>query len=86
MQALNRDANLGRFKCGDTHRPPRGTVIKLVVRGTGKFSRNRVCPTGSGYNAASIEYHAPVVQLDRASAFEAESCRFESYRVRQLFE
>ena len=27
---------------------------------------------------------APVVQLDRASAFEAESCRFESYRVRQI--
>lgn len=28
--------------------------------------------------------HAPVVQLDRASAFEAESCRFESYRVRHF--
>ncbi len=27
---------------------------------------------------------APVVQLDRASAFEAESCRFESYRVRHF--
>ena len=27
-----------------------------------------------------------VAQLDRASAFEAEGCRFESCRVRHIFE
>ncbi len=29
-------------------------------------------------------YHAPVAQLDRASAFEAEGREFESLRARHL--
>ena len=49
-------------------------IAQLVERGI-------VVPEATGSSPVTHPFFAPVAQLDRASDFESEGRRFESYRV-----